>query len=51
VVTVRNPWTLTPCRMIAVIVNGKSCIVLYIEVPPYESRRVGRNVIAARNRE
>jgi hypothetical protein len=31
---VRAPCTPQPCRMIAAIVNGKSCIVLSIEVPP-----------------
>jgi hypothetical protein len=56
VVTVRAPWTLQPCRMIAVIVNGKSCIVLSIDLPPsWVSARhrlmVSRaNAIAARGR-
>jgi hypothetical protein len=39
VVAVRAPWMPQACRMIAAIVNGKSCIVLSIDVPPYGSRR------------
>jgi len=36
---VRAPWTPQAYRMSAATVNGKSCIVLYIDAPPYGSRR------------
>jgi len=33
-VTVRSPCTAVACRRMAVTVNGKFCIVLYIDVLP-----------------